>query len=127
MLQSNFSSLQSASLVLSSPGVDLEHFAMVARGSGCDNGKGKGHDRLCVFCGKQGHTVDAVGVSMVSLIVLPKVLSHSMPLQAVAVTLPSHEPIPSAAVQKDVILMSKEEYDRLLHSQLSSVASIPTN
>ena len=57
-LQSAFSSLQSASLTLSSPGVDLEHSAMAAHGRVRDTGKSKNGDRLCEFCGKRGHIVD---------------------------------------------------------------------
>ena len=57
-LQSAFSHLQFASLILSSPGVDLEHSAMAARGRVRDTGKSKNCDRLCEFCGKQGHTMD---------------------------------------------------------------------
>lgn len=47
-LQSVFSCLQSASLTLCSPSMDLKHFTMVAR----DSGKGKKSDQLCDFCGK---------------------------------------------------------------------------
>ena len=57
-LQSAFSRLQSVSLTLSSPGVDLEHSAMAACGRVGDTGRSKNRDRLCEFCGKQGHTVD---------------------------------------------------------------------
>ena len=57
-LQSAFSRLQSVSLTLSSPGVDLEHSAMAACGRVGDTGRSKNRDSLCEFCGKQGHTVD---------------------------------------------------------------------
>ncbi|RVW30352.1 Retrovirus-related Pol polyprotein from transposon RE1 [Vitis vinifera] len=95
-LQSAFSSLQSASLTLSSPGVDLEHSAMAAHGRVRDTGKSKNGDRLCA-----------------KLSNIPK---------AAAVTIASNGSTSSSAVPKDVIQISKE-YDRLLHSQPSSIAS----
>ena len=51
-LQSAFSRLQFAFLTLSSLGVDLKYFAMVARGCVRDTRKSKNRDRLCEFCGK---------------------------------------------------------------------------
>ena len=43
--------------------------------------------------------------------------------KAVAVTIASNGSTSSPVVPEDVIQISKEEYDRLLHSQPSSIAS----
>ncbi|RVW87892.1 Retrovirus-related Pol polyprotein from transposon RE1 [Vitis vinifera] len=96
-LQSAFSRLQSVSLTLSSPGVDLEHSAMAACGRVGDTGRSKNRDRLCAMLSN-----------------IPK---------AVAVTIASNGSTSSPVVPEDVIQISKEEYDRLLHSQPSSIAS----
>ena len=66
-----------------------------------------------------------VGISMVSPIGQPKVLScpiSNIPKVA-NVTLAFNVFTSFSTVPKDVIQISKEEYDRLLHSQPSSIVS----
>ncbi|KAJ9687288.1 hypothetical protein PVL29_015965 [Vitis rotundifolia] len=123
MLQSAFSHLQFASLTLSSPGVDLEHSAMAARGRVRDTGKSKNCDSLCEFCGKRGHTMDQCWDKHSKPDWATKGAKLSNIPKAAAVIVASNGSTSSSAVPQDVIQISKEEYDRLLHSQPSSIAS----
>ncbi|RVW60554.1 hypothetical protein CK203_061461 [Vitis vinifera] len=118
-LQSAFSSLQFASLILSSPGVDLEHSAMAAHGCVRDTGKSKNCDRLCEFCGKRGHTMDRCWDKHSK----PDWATKGAKLSNIPKAAAANGSTSSSAIPQDVIQISKEEYDRLLHSQPSSIAS----
>ena len=122
-LQSAFSHLQFASLILSSPGVDLEHSAMAARGRVRDTGKSKNCYRLCEFCGKRGHTMDRCWDKHSKPDWATKGAKLSNIPKAAAVIVASNGSTSSSAIPQDVIQISKEEYDRLLHSQPSSIVS----
>lgn len=84
-LQSAFSHLQSASLTLSSPGMNLENFAMVAHSHGYDLGKHKVITRYVSFVVRNGTLQTGVEIGLASLIGLSKALkfkhSNSLKLQ----------------------------------------------
>lgn len=92
---------------------------MVAHGSGHDNDKGKMSDQLYDFCGKWGHTVDQCWDKHRKSKWATKG-HNSSNIPKIAVIILSSDKPNSETVRlylKDVIQISKEKYERLLHSQ----------
>lgn len=98
--------------------MDHEHSAIVAHDSGCGNGKGKRSDQLCDFYGKERHTVDQCWDKDGKPKWAIKGNKSSNIPKATAITISSNEPNSKTfgLGPKDVIQISKEEYERLLHS-----------